>query len=247
MALARGVGLALAPCIPAACFAGDGQHRNAVDRAWRHAQIAAGAKLGDHRVHLFRCANYCIDRTCLHAQRAADANLFVDNRQRTRPFDTVGGIQRNHRFAEQRGKACDAFGTAGRTLVVIGFAFRDGFGIRAACGIAALGALRLWQQIFDAICQRFDVCHGHDVGACLAAAQLELNGTLSPISPIAIRNPCAIIEALFRKTAENGVPQNLARPFNLSVQAQDGPRDADPDNAALETCHHESAENQKRS
>ena len=207
----RRVGLALAPRVPAGRVACHRRHRNAVDRARRHAQIAARAEFGDHGVHLFRCANYCVDRTGLHAQRAADANLFVDNRQRTRPFDAIGGIERNHRFAEQRSEACDTFGAAWRALVVIGFAVCDGLGIRTACGITALRALRLGQQIFNAIREYLYVCHGHDVGVWLAAAQLELNSTLSPISPIAIRNPCAIIEALFRKTAE-GCPPTMARP-----------------------------------
>ena len=85
----------------------------------------------------------------------------------------IGGIERNHRFAEQCGKTCDAFGTAGRTLVVIGFAAGDGFGIRTACGVTALRALRLGQQIFNAIREYLYVCHGHDGGLALLPHSLN--------------------------------------------------------------------------
>jgi hypothetical protein len=100
----------------------------------------------------------------LHAQSATDAHLFVDNRQRAWAFDAIGGIERNHRFAEQGGEARDALFAARRALVVIGFAACDGLGIRTARRISALGALRLGKQIFNAICECFDLCHGHDVG-----------------------------------------------------------------------------------
>jgi hypothetical protein len=172
-------------------------------------------------VHLFRCANYRVDGTGLHAQRAADAQLFVDNRQRTRTFDAIGGIERDDRFAEQCGETRDALGATGWTLVITGVTVRDGFGIGTACGVTALRALRLGQQIFDAIRKYFDVCHGYGVGVCRAVARPELNSTLSPISPIAIRNPCAIIEALFRKTAEKGVfPNNDAPVQRRQNEAQ---------------------------
>ena len=126
------------------------------------------------------------------------------------------------RFAEQCGKTRDAFGTARRALVVIGFAVCDGLGVGTACGVTALRALRLGQQIFNAIREYLYVCHGHDVGVWLAAAQLELNSTLSPISPIAIRNPCAIIEALFRKTAEGFSPNQPVQCCRCKARGEAG-------------------------
>src|SRR5690606_38664053 len=44
VARARGIGLLLRPCLPAGLARRDFDHRDAVDRAGRHAQVAAGAQ-----------------------------------------------------------------------------------------------------------------------------------------------------------------------------------------------------------
>ena len=68
-------------------------------------------------------------------------------------FDAVMRIERDDGLAEQRSESRDAFGAARRALVIVGLARRNGFGIGPARGIAAFGALRLGQQIFDLVCE----------------------------------------------------------------------------------------------
>ena len=55
-------------------------HADAVDRAWRHAQLAADAVAFDHSVHQPGCADDRVERARLDAQRAADAKLLRDYR-----------------------------------------------------------------------------------------------------------------------------------------------------------------------
>ncbi|CAN0646330.1 hypothetical protein BCEP27_70117 [Burkholderia cepacia] len=160
VAFARGIGLFLRPRVPAGAFTGHRQHRDAVDRAGRHAQVATRAQRLDDRVHLLRCPDDRVDRARLHAQRAADAQAFVDEGDGARMFAAVHGVQRNHGLAEQAREARDTFGAAGRALVVVRVAGGDRLGVRPAAVIAALRALRLGKQIFDAIRECFGVGHG---------------------------------------------------------------------------------------
>ena len=83
MAGTGGIGILLRPGIPAGGRR-DRHHRNAVDRAGRHAQVATRAQVGDDRVHLFRRAQDGVDGACLDAQRTADAQAFVDDGDRAR-------------------------------------------------------------------------------------------------------------------------------------------------------------------
>src|SRR5699024_9229106 len=53
---------------------------DAVDGAGRNAQLAADARLVDHRVHALRRADDGVERTGVDAARAADAALRVDAR-----------------------------------------------------------------------------------------------------------------------------------------------------------------------
>ncbi len=195
--------LLLGPGIPAGVFAGDRDHRDAVDGAGRHAQVATGAELGHHRVHLFRSPDDRVDRAGLDAQRAADAELLVDHGQRPRALLAMLDGQRDHRLAEQIGEPLDAFVAAGRALVVVGAAVGDCLGIRTAAIEAALRALCLGQQIFDAIREFSGVGHG-DGGAGRApgrggSARPEWFGKaqLSPISRLALGCACAHNQGAF--------------------------------------------------
>ena len=81
IAVARLIGLLGAPCLPARLLTGDRHHRDAVHRAGRHAQFAAGALIVDHRVHALGGADDAVHWAGLDAQRAADAPGFVDDGQ----------------------------------------------------------------------------------------------------------------------------------------------------------------------
>lgn len=55
-----------------------GQELDAVDRAGWHAQLAAGATVGEHAMHELGGPDDRVDRTGRDTQRAADARCFVD-------------------------------------------------------------------------------------------------------------------------------------------------------------------------
>nr|GEU28069.1 hypothetical protein [Tanacetum cinerariifolium] len=165
VALARGVGLGLTPRGPARRFR-DRVHDDAVDRARMDAQVAAGAQIGHHGVHQLGGTHDGVHRARLDAQRAADAQAFVDIRHGARPLQAVDGIERDDPAAGNGGEPHDAFGAARRALVDVGRAAGNGFGIRAAAVIAALGALRLRQDVFDAVGEAGDGGVGHGSFNC---------------------------------------------------------------------------------
>jgi hypothetical protein len=117
-------------------------------------------------VHLLRRTDDSVHRARLHAQRAPDTQVFVDDRKRPWPLHTVVRIESNDRPTEQARKPCHAFLAAWRALVVVRFPGRDGFGIGPACGVAAFRALRLGQQVFDLIREGFggNCSHSHGLG-----------------------------------------------------------------------------------
>ncbi|MNV74252.1 hypothetical protein D3C71_1674570 [compost metagenome] len=131
--------------------ASGGHHLNTVHGTGRHAQVAAGAPVGQHRVHVLVGAHDGIDGTGLDAQRTADAMRFIDagDQQRTR-FAALK-IQRQGRGLQQRGQRGNALIPAGRAAVDGCRAFRDGLGIRPTTVIAALGTLRLRQQSVNTV------------------------------------------------------------------------------------------------
>lgn len=124
---------------------------DAIDRARRNAQPAAGAIPRNDGVHQPGRADYCVDRARCKAQRAADARQFVDYRHRRRLGGAVTGIHRVSGDAEQRGEFAHAVFPARRTLVNICATRRDGFGIGTASRVTALPALRLRQQRIDSV------------------------------------------------------------------------------------------------
>jgi hypothetical protein len=145
------VGLLRAPGVPAGAVAGDLDHRDAIHRAHRQAQVAAGAQLVDDGVHLLRRADDAIHRAGLDAQRAADAPILVDHCQAAWRFDAALRVQRQHRPASQRRQAHDALRTAGRAAVDVGLALGHGLRVGAAVGEAAARALRLRQHCIECV------------------------------------------------------------------------------------------------
>jgi hypothetical protein len=125
---------------------------DAVHRARRNAQIATGALAFDHGVHVLGRAEDRVHRAGLDAQRAADAGLLIDVNDGFFLFDfAVFCVQRFGVDAEQVGERMNRDLTAGRALIDIGLAFRDGFGVWPAAGEGALAALGLRQQRIDPV------------------------------------------------------------------------------------------------
>ena len=118
------------------------QH-DAIDGAGGNASFAAGAIVGNHRVHPFVCTDDGVDRAHLNAFSASNAIGLDDARQRARFLDAVFGIQRNRCAAEQCGKFRYARTATRRTLIDVGVTLSNGFCVRAATVITALFALRL--------------------------------------------------------------------------------------------------------
>src|SRR5690625_279300 len=132
---------------------GHGVEDDAIDRAGRHAQFAARAARVDDRVHALAGADDGVDRACLDALGAADAVRLDDARQGARLFDAVVGVERFGWASEQGSQLIDAGLAAGRTLVDVGAAGGDGFGIGTTAVVTALLALRLRQHGVDAVSQ----------------------------------------------------------------------------------------------
>ena len=127
----------------------DRDHRNAVYRAGRQTQVAAGALVGDHRVHQLACAEYRVHRADIDALAAADTDGFLDDGAATRPVPADMWSERFGRDVQQSGQRLDRYLVARRAPVDIGLAAGHGFGVRAAAGVAAQRALRLRQQCID--------------------------------------------------------------------------------------------------
>src|SRR6056297_3207271 len=127
---------------------------DAVDRAGRQAQLAAGAFVGDDRVHHLRRPDDRVHRTGLDAQLASDAAVLVDYRHQRRFCLAVRGIQRFGLATQQVGQCLDPGFAARRTLVDVGLTACDGLGVGAAAGIVALPALGLRQDPVDLLDHR---------------------------------------------------------------------------------------------
>ena len=111
MALAADVGVLGGPASPCR------HHVDAVDRTGRHAQITAGAPVGQHRVHALVGADDGVHRTGLDAERAADAMRLVDARHQQRAGLAARQVQRQDGLLQQHGQRGDAFIAAGRAAV----------------------------------------------------------------------------------------------------------------------------------
>ena len=128
-------------------------HVDAVHRAWRQTQFAAGTGLGNDRVHAFRRAHNSVHRTSLDAQHAADAARFIDQRCGTSSFRPVIRVEWFFGAPQQAREFTHSLCTARRALIDVGIALRECLGIRTTTRITALGALGLRQQGVDCINQ----------------------------------------------------------------------------------------------
>src|SRR5579859_6441688 len=124
-------------------------HVDAVHRAWRKAQFAAGAVLGERRMHAFRGADNGIDRTGLDAQHAADATRLVNHGGGPGLLQAVRRIERLLRAAEQSRKFPDSRDAARRALIDVGIAAGNRVSVWTAAVVAAFRTLSLRQQRVD--------------------------------------------------------------------------------------------------
>ena len=109
--------------------------------------------MGNDRMHQLACAEYGVHRTGIDALAAADAKGFVYHGARPRFVLAVSRVQRFSREMQQRGQRLKSDIAARRTLVDIGGAGGERFGVGAATRVTALGALRLRQPGVD-LCRR---------------------------------------------------------------------------------------------
>src|SRR5690606_13737979 len=110
---------------------------DAVDRARRQAQLAAGAVLREHGVHHVRYADDRVDRTGARAEIAADAERLVDTRNPLHARVAEAGIERARIAAKELGERTNRRLAPGRAAVDVCVAFEDRLGIRPTPRIAA--------------------------------------------------------------------------------------------------------------
>jgi hypothetical protein len=126
-----------------------GHHRDAVHRAGRQAQFAAGAFLRNDGVHALARAENGVDRADIQAFAAADAGVLFNNGDGAWFVLTELWIERLGGGVQQRGKRLYSHFVSRRALIDTGFARGHGLGIGAATWIATLCALGLWQPGID--------------------------------------------------------------------------------------------------
>lgn len=137
-------------CVVRRPLVSGGNHVDAIDRTGRHAQIAAGAAVRQHRVHELVRADDGIHRASLYAKCATYTVGFVYDRDAQRhmlsAFGVKGKLGRVQDFREQ----AYALRAAGRAAID-GFAFcRQGARIGQAAIVSALRALGLRECGIDA-------------------------------------------------------------------------------------------------
>ena len=132
----------------------DGEHVDAVHRAGRHTQVAAGAFIDDHGVHELGRAYDSVDRAGLNAFRAADAFSFANVGDLRRGRATFQ-IQAQHRQVQQVRQPSNGFITAWWAFVDR-LALSNALRIRHAARVSAFATLGLGQQGVDAL----DQVHG---------------------------------------------------------------------------------------
>lgn len=143
---ARGCCLLGRPGLPACGACAHGFRQDAIDGAYRNAKLAPCAVVLQHRVHVLGGAHDGIDWTCLDAQGAADAPVFVDVGKGAWRFGSMSPVQGNDWPPRHGGQAYDALIPTRGALVDASFVASDSLGIAGAVRIPAACALRLRQD-----------------------------------------------------------------------------------------------------
>ena len=168
---ARSVSLLLALLRP--ILAGDDGglhylHLNTIHRAGRNTQLAAGAFLLDHGMHVFSRTQDGVHWAGVDAQCATDAYRLVDHGPRFRFRYAMFGIQGFGIDAQQFGQPGHSFVATGWALIDVSITFGNRDGVWLAGGVAALTALCLRQNRIDFFYERI---HGGGVKAGLKRGQ----------------------------------------------------------------------------
>ena len=128
-----------------------GNQRDAVHRARRQAQLAAGTSVGQHLMLKARGADDGIDRAGEDALGTADAVQRVDVHDVPHGHGVEIAGQRQRRAPEQLRQGRDGGIAARRAPVDGGLATGDGLRVGVAVVVAAAPALGLRQQLVDAV------------------------------------------------------------------------------------------------
>lgn len=102
-------------------------------------------------MHELRSAQYRINRASLQAQRATDAGIFIDDRDRGGALFAEPWTGRQSGSVEQIAQRLDRRLAAGRAQIKFGATGQQRYSIGPATGKTALGALCLRQYAFDAL------------------------------------------------------------------------------------------------
>lgn len=105
-------------------------------------------------MHLFRCAEDCIDRAGLDTQGAANAGQLINKGYGFWLFLAILRIERHGLNPKQIRQCPDAGFPTRRTLIDSSFPIGQGFSIGPAARVVALAALGLRQEGFDPVKHR---------------------------------------------------------------------------------------------
>jgi hypothetical protein len=128
-----------------------GPHVDAIHRARLDAELAASAFRFDYSVHVFSGAENRVHRTSLNAFGATDAFVLVDDGDNAGFNRPAVRIERLWRALKKMSQRVDRLLTAGWTAVDIGIARGKRLRIGAAPSVPATPALRLRQEVVEAV------------------------------------------------------------------------------------------------
>lgn len=124
-------------------------HVDAIDRAGRETEVAAGATVGKDMVLMPGSADDGVDRTGADALGATDAAAVVDARDAARRPGPAGGVQGDLRYLEEIRQCPQHDLATGWAPVDRRSSVDDGLRIRSAALKAAAAALRLGKKAID--------------------------------------------------------------------------------------------------
>jgi hypothetical protein len=119
------------------------RHAYAIHRAGHDTEFTACAFGRDHRVHLFRGTQYCVNGADLNTFEAAYAHGLIDNGNLLGHQGAIVLIKRLGITPEQLSEGDDSDSTARWALIDVGITTRNSLGIGPTTRIAAVTTLGL--------------------------------------------------------------------------------------------------------